>query len=166
MSNSELNNRAQSEMRLKSHLVPWFQWVLRDPFRHSDTWCPLEVGKHFSALCLVDDMPAFYQQAATLCPKTDAHPIGRLPERSPECQSFNLVPACVPPANSCISRLLRLHIACDLMAGAGQQLCGKEGGGNLYVWCSAALEAYLQGAGRRGFVPRSRSKEGSDSYES
>lgn len=68
------------------------------------------------------------QQAATLCPKTDAHPIGGLPERLPECQSFNLGPACVPPANSCISGLLRLHIACDLMAGCGQQLWGKEGG--------------------------------------
>lgn len=54
----ELNNAAQSEMRLKSHLFPWFQRVLRDPLRHSSAWCPLEAWKHFAALCPVDDMPA------------------------------------------------------------------------------------------------------------
>lgn len=149
-------------MRLKSHLVPWFQWVLRDPFRHSDTWCPLEVGKHFSALCLVDDMPAFYQQAATLCPKTDAHPIGRLPERSPECQSFNLVPACVPPANSCISRLLRLHIACDLMAGAGQQLCAKEGGGGESLCVVFSSTGSVLAGGRAQGVRSTVQKQGGE----
>ncbi|KAF6732104.1 Kinesin-like protein KIF1A [Oryzias melastigma] len=37
-------------------------------------------------------------------------------------------PACVPPANSCAPLLLRLHIACDLVAGFGQQHHGKKKG--------------------------------------
>lgn len=38
--------------------------------------------------------------------------------------SFGPQPVC-PPANSCALLLLRLHIACDLVAGFGQQHGGK-----------------------------------------
>lgn len=161
MSDSELNNRAQSEMRLKSHLFPWFQWyceILSDILERGALLRCENIPRPCApwTTCLQPTRRLTQQQAATLCPKTDAHPIGRLPERSPECQSFNLVPECVSPANSCISRLLRLHIACDLMAGFGQQRCGKEGGENRYVRRSAALKAYLQRAGGAFHGPEAR----------
>lgn len=159
------NNRAQSEMRLKSHFPGssgYCEILSGIPARGALWRCEnsLRPGAPWTT-CLQPTRRMTQQQAATLCPKTDAHPIGRLPERSPECQSFNLVLACVSPANSCISRLLRLHIACDLMADAGQQLCGKEGGGCVV---SSSRGSIL--AGGRGCFPQSGSKEGSDSYES
>lgn len=69
------------------------------------------------------------QRAVTPRPKTALSSIpavGCRPGRSPECQSFIRALACVPPANSCAPMLLRLHIACDLMAGSAQRHSGKR----------------------------------------
>lgn len=47
----------------------------------------------------------------------------------------------MPPANSCAPLLLRLHIACDLMAGFGQRHRGKrERGGSVSVYGLSSSE--------------------------
>ncbi|CAB1442491.1 unnamed protein product [Pleuronectes platessa] len=71
-------------------------------------------------------------------------------------------PACVPPANSCARLLLRLHIACDLMAGFGRRHRGKretEGAGP-----EPAYQLDDTEKGTRGF-PWSRSNEGNVGWD-
>lgn len=119
------------------------------PFINTSPSCPLEVWKHFGAFCPGDNMPTADEwhsnkpwRPVLKQPSTPA--VGRHPGRSPECQSFIRAPACVPPANSCAPLLLRLHIACDLMAAFGWRHRGKrerEGALCLYTG-SAALKIY------------------------
>lgn len=90
----------------------------------------------------VDDMPAAYQTNDTATsPRHSVLKQTRIPsvgcQRGHQNASHSTWARRVcPPANSCISGLLRLHIACDLMAGCGQQLWGKEGVGG---WVRGSL---------------------------